>query len=264
MKGSARTCLADTAVLVCSSDKYRDLWRPFFVLFFRYWPDCPCPLYLMTGSLDCERERVTALKVGDKDWSSGFIDALGRIPQTRVIVLMEDYFLTRPVDEDAIKRLLAYMDDRGAACLRLFPCPGPTRPCPDSPEAGEIDKGEEYRLSLQAAIWDRRTLMRLARSGESPWELERNGTMRTNRLDPPFLSVRRNPEGEYPIAYLCTAVIKGKWARETRRLCRRERLSIDLGARPVESLREYRERAGWPAWLREAAASLLFPWRSST
>jgi len=37
---------ANCSILIPSCDKYSDLWRPFFTLFWRHWPDCPFPVYL--------------------------------------------------------------------------------------------------------------------------------------------------------------------------------------------------------------------------
>ncbi len=220
------------AILVTSCDKYQDLWEPFFTLFFRYWQDCPYPVYLGTNHLKYDNGRVKTIAVGDDtDWSSGFRGMLEEIPHPYVIVLIEDYLLTQSVDTVRIDRLVSYMEDKGAGCLRLYPCPGPDLPCPDNPEVGEISKGADYRLSLQAAIWNRQTLLELLREGESAWELEINGTERTNDLDVPFLCVI----GDSPIPYFCTGVVKGKWVKEAVKLCETEGIEVDLTARSVQT-----------------------------
>ena len=36
------------AILIVSCDKYSDLWDPFFKLFFKFWPDCPFNIYLLS------------------------------------------------------------------------------------------------------------------------------------------------------------------------------------------------------------------------
>ena len=226
------TVMNKTAVLISSCDKYQDLWDPFFTLFFRYWQDCPYPVYLGTNHLKYDHNRVTTITVGDDtDWSSDFRSMLEQIPQPYVIVLIEDFLPTKSVDTAMIDRLITYMVDKGAGCLRLFPCPGPDLPCPDNPLVGEISKGADYRLSLQAAIWDKQTLLELLRDGESAWELELNGTKRTNALAAPFLCVA----GDSPIPYFCTGVVKGKWVKEAVKLCKKEGIEVDLTARPVQT-----------------------------
>ena len=226
------TVMNKTAVLISSCDKYQDLWDPFFTLFFRYWQDCPYPVYLGTNHLKYDHNRVTTITVGDDtDWSSDFRSMLEQIPQPYVIVLIEDFLPTKSVDTAMIDRLITYMVDKGAGCLRLFPCPGPDLPYLDNPLVGEISKGADYRLSLQAAIWDKQILLELLREGESAWELELNGTKRTNALAAPFLCVA----GDSPIPYFCTGVVKGKWVKEAVKLCKKEGIEVDLTARPVQT-----------------------------
>lgn len=220
------------ALLVTSCDEYQDLWDPFFKLFFKYWPDCPYPVYLGTIHRIYNNYRVKTITVGvDTDWSHRFRLMLEHIPNPYVIVLMEDYFLTHYVDTAKIDRLITYMEDQKAGCLRLFPCPGPDLLCLDNTEVGEISKGADYRLSLQAAIWNKQTLLELLHEGESAWELELNGTKRTNDLNTPFLSVT----GESPIPYFCTGVVKGKWVREAVKLCEREGVEVNLNVRSIQT-----------------------------
>jgi hypothetical protein len=225
------TSANNVAILVTSCDKYHDLWDPFFTLFFRYWPDCPYPVYLGTNHLKYNDKRVKTITTSDDDWSSRFRTVFEKIPEPYVIVMNEDFFLTKPVDTVKIEELIRYMVAQNSGCLRLFPCPGPDLSCLDNPEVGEISKGADYRLSLQAAIWNKQTLLELLREGESAWELEINGTKRTNDLDVPFLCVT----GDSPIPYFCTGVVKGKWVREAVELCKKEGIEVDLTVRSVQT-----------------------------
>lgn len=222
----------DVAVLISSCDSYNDIWGPFFALFFKYWPDCPYPVYLSTNHLDYNHPRVTTIKIGDDtNWSAGFRCVLEQIQHPYLIVMMEDFLPIETVNATMIERLVCYMDKKKAGYLRLFPCPGPDLPCNDNPEVGEISKGSAYRLSLQAAIWNKQVLIDLLREGESAWELEINGTKRTNNLNVPFLCVT----GKSPIPYFCTGVVKGKWMREAVELCKREGIEIDVKVRPIQT-----------------------------
>lgn len=225
------TSANNVAILVTSCDAYQDLWDPFFTLFFRYWPDCPYPIYLGTIHRMYDDHRVKTIAVGvDTDWSYRFRCMLEQIPYPYVIVLMEDYLLTQYVDTVKIDKLITHIVNERAGCLRLYPCPGPDLPCLDNPEVGEISKGADYRLSLQAAVWDKQTLLELLRDGESAWKLEINGTKRTNDLSVPFLCVT----GDSPISYL-GGVVKGKWARGAVELCEKEGIKVDLNARSVQT-----------------------------
>ena len=226
------------AVLVVSCDKYRDLWAPCFTLFFRYWADCPYPVYLLSNSEKYPDTRVMPLTVGrDRNWSSNLAYAMRKITNQLILVMMEDYLLDGPVDTSRILFLENYMKLRKAGCLRLFPSPGPDSTCPDNPQVGELRKGAPYRLSLQVAIWDKHTLLSLLRWGETAWDLEVLGSRRTNSLDAPFLSVQRN----IPAITYRNAIIRGEWDPRVLEFCQQQNVTLEQRNRPLRGPRkEYR------------------------
>jgi len=233
--------MKDIAVVIISCDKYADLWKPFFTLFFRYWSDCPFPVYLVANHLCYENPRVITITVGDDhDWSSSMRKALESIQSGFPIILLEDYLLTAAVHTDTILEYAQYMNDKRAACLQLFPrfspIVGPVVQSDDHPDIGYIDRGAPYRVSLQAAIWDKQALDALLQDGESPWEFETKGTVRSNSLEAPFLSIM--PEVKCPIPYFSSAVMGGKWHRDAIRLCNQENIPIDLEVRAQRTLLE--------------------------
>jgi hypothetical protein len=226
----------DISILVASCDKYRDLWAPFFTLFFRYWPDCPYPVYLCANATSYEDSRVRALLVGaDTSWSSNLKKCLDRFPTKYFILLQEDFLFTRFVDTRRICQLVHYFRERGAACLRLFPSPLPEKMMRDNPGVGEILRGATYRVSLQAAIWERAALYELLEEGESPWDLEDFGSKRSDLSDRLFLSIAERNRKKWPLDYFSTAVVQGKWVREAVAICAREGISVDKTKRAIES-----------------------------
>jgi hypothetical protein len=221
-----------TALLVVSCDSYRDIWGPFFTLLFRYWDDCPYPVFLGSNFEKYPDKRVVSLAIGeDRDWSSNLRRMLEWIPQDGILLIQEDFLLDRPVHTARIDRYIGYARRRQAACLRLMPIPGPDVPCADQPELGEIGKGAEYRVSLQAAWWKKEQLAAVALPGESPWQFERLGSRRSDALDAPFLSLREGVD--FPLDYFTTAVVRGYWEPAALDLCRREKVPVDLRVRSV-------------------------------
>jgi hypothetical protein len=221
-----------TAVLVVSCDSYRDVWGPFFTLLFRYWGDRPYPVFLGSNFETYPDKRLQPLAIGqDRDWSSNLLRMLDGIPVDGILLLQEDFLVDRPVDTGRIDRYIEYARSRDAACLRLMPIPGPDVPSPDHPDIGEIRPEAEYRVSLQAAWWNKEHLAKIARPGESPWQFERQGSRRSDALDAPFLSLREGVE--YPLDYFTTAVVRGYWEPAALDLCRREKVPVDLRARSI-------------------------------
>ena len=83
-----------TALLISSCDAYEDLWEPFFTFLFRYWPDCPYPIYLITNHLSYPDSRVqTILSGDDKGWATNMRYALEKINSSHIIYLQDDYFI---------------------------------------------------------------------------------------------------------------------------------------------------------------------------
>lgn len=189
----------------------------------------------MTNEKNHPDSRVKTITTGkDSDWSTAFLKAVEQINSKYLLILMEDYFLLQPPDEDFIKKAVDYMQDHSISCFRLFPRPGPDNitAAINRVEFGEIAVNSDYRVSLQAAIWDIDYIKRVVRPGESAWELEIEGTKRSNQMPDRLLSIAK--EEEAPIPYLCTAVVKGYWIKEAVEMCRQYNVPIDFKRRKIE------------------------------
>ncbi len=72
--------MRDMAILVCSCDKYEDVWKPMFEMFYKFWENCPYNVYLMTNNASIHHPKVKTLSTGDDiTWSKAFRNALERI-----------------------------------------------------------------------------------------------------------------------------------------------------------------------------------------
>jgi len=223
----------DTAVLVCSCDKYDDVWGAFFTLLFRYWPEIPHPVYLLANEKGYDDPRVTTVHTPAKaDWSTTFLAALDAIPSRRVLVVMEDYLLQRPVNGARIAELIRIMEREGAACVQVFPDGAPSRRHPSEPGLGIVAKGQPFRVTLQAAVWDRQALRELVRPGENAWDFEVKGSRRSDVMDRPYLAITCAKD-DAPFPYYQTGVVRGVWMPGAVRLCRREGIELDLSRRRV-------------------------------
>ncbi len=180
---------------------------------------------------------VNSLCIGeDTDWSTSFELALQNINSPYILIGMEDYLLTGKVDNTIINNLLKYQQENKVGYFRLYPCPGPTRIIGETAglEIGEIAPDDPYRVSLQAAIWDKQVVLSLLKKGESAWDFETSGTKRSKELPTPFLSVSRAEMNNLPFPYFCTGVVKGYWLQEAIELCRQHGVEVDTKTRAVE------------------------------
>lgn len=86
-------------LVVPSCDNYNDTWPLFFHFLFKYWPDAPKPVYLISNTTTFADERVQTIQVGpDRQWSANVHLALDRIPTDFLFMLLDDYLLNATVD----------------------------------------------------------------------------------------------------------------------------------------------------------------------
>jgi len=167
------------SLLVSSCDAYSDLWNPCFNLINKYWADCPLDQYLMSNELKFESTKVQTLCVGRRgNWSDELSAALHVIPTDYVLIMLEDFFLRKKVSNDAIEYCRSFAERTEAICVRLIPNPGPTDRLPGENLIGACAPQLTYRISTQAAIWNRKQLLKLLKPGESIWEFEFNSNER--------------------------------------------------------------------------------------
>ncbi len=224
--------MSKVPLLIISCDKYADLWRPFFYVLRKCWPDCPFDLYLGTNHLTCEVPGVTTINIGDDhSWAAGVIAMLKKLPATHVILFLEDFFLTEPVDTDAVLRLVDISQRHSVDCLRLSPLPPPT-PLPTRlvsgyENIGIVEKDTPYLIATQPAIWRKDFLMKILVPGFSAWEFEHTASTMAEFMDAQIWGPLK------PYLVYEQGVEKGKWKPTALEICHRCGVEVDLKSRSV-------------------------------
>lgn len=222
--------MPDLPVLVVSCDRYQDLWRPFFDLFWRHWPDCTGPVYLGTNFSRFDDPRVRTLAIGeDVTWSGSLRRMLDGVHAERVIVMLEDFFLTEPVNDARIRALHELSQEENLGCLRLYSIYPPDRLVPGRRDMGRFEPGDRWRVTAQAAIWSQQTLRRLLVPGFSAWDFEMLGSQMSDYLPDRIWGVMQ------PALVYDHAVEKGRWRPQGLEICRRAGINPDLASRGVFS-----------------------------
>ncbi|MCC7361490.1 MAG: hypothetical protein IT317_18530 [Anaerolineales bacterium] len=226
---------ADTpAILVVSFDAYQDLWPVFFQLFFKYWPDCPYPVYLGTNHATYAHPRVTPVLIGaDQDYSANLLAMLAQVPHTWVITWIEDRPPSARVDTARVAQAIAQAQQRQAAYLKLISI-YPLALTPAG-EIGEIAPGDRYRVSLTVALWRAAALRQLLRPGESAWDIERQGSRRADEVTGGFYGLSFATRWRPPIPQR-HIVLKGRLMRGALPFLEREALRARLARWPVQTI----------------------------
>ncbi|MBU1557856.1 hypothetical protein KKC45_02745 [Patescibacteria group bacterium] len=235
------------AVVISSCDAYADVWDSFFIQFFKYWPDCPFPVYLVANELDYSFDKVNVIKTGKDDgFANNMKKATELINAEYFICLIDDFHFDKKIDTKRILRLLEIMEKENAGYLRLNPMPGPDSNFKDYSEVGLISRDSEYRTSLMAALWNNKIFNQLLVTGENPWEMELKGTERSRNLEELFLSVKRSPflnrNNNPAISYFHNSIKRGYWHYDAIKFLKKEGVIMDKSKREIESFGAYIKR----------------------
>lgn len=213
-------------VLVNSTDTFNDCWPPFFQLFKRYWPSCPCSVVLNTETKEFSDPQLQLLcsKVQAHDsagsprlsWADCLLRCLDGVCTPYVLYLQEDYFLNAPVDQAFVAQCVEVMAEHNVPHIRLMELDVRARYRESRlhPLLWQIDQRANYRVSLQAGLWSVAALKDLLKPGESAWTFERRGSIRAMSEPALFLCQSLdhfNRRNRYPVPYRPTGIVRGKW-----------------------------------------------------
>jgi len=223
-------------VVVSSCDAYADLWPAFFHFLFRYWPDVPQPVYLISNQKRYDDPRVVTLALGhDHHWASNTLEALARVPGDSLLYLQDDYLLSGPADGAALARLHAAHVASGAAATSLYNRPVTGTPT-ETPGVTACDAANDWVFDFQAAFWDKKQILPLITPGATPWhsEGEMNEKARAQAAGGGFRVV--TPDHPVVLPYL-QGIRGGMWLPEARALCAAHGIAPDFRFRPCARFR---------------------------
>ncbi len=231
----------EMAILVNSSDGFQDCWDPFFRLLETHWPQCRFPVYLNVEeatyeypSLDVRCLNHPRLPSGaNVPWSNRLIESLQAIPERYVMYMQEDYFLDARVRHDLVEDCLRVVAEDEVGCVHLtgFGARGGTKTA-ERPYLVDVPRISHYRVSTQAAIWDKSVLLSYVRPDETVWETEILGTVRSWSRFAAIRAVNSMRVGGPPVmSYTGTGIIRGKWHPEMVPLFSRHGIDMDFERR---------------------------------
>lgn len=182
-------------VFVLTSDKYLDALRPYAYLFNKYWgvdqevvvagftpPSFELPPNFSFHSIG----RFEDYPV-DR-WSDALVKLLHEIPDETLVLMLEDYWITRGVYREAVRMLYDYCQQFRYVCRmdltgdRLHAEGAALYNKCGHLELIWSDPGSQYHMSLMTAIWNKANLLQVLIPGETPWDVEIRGTPRLRAL----------------------------------------------------------------------------------
>ena len=211
---------SDYAILVLSCDKYEPCWTPFFTLLDKYFTNHP-KVYLVTETKKCEY--CETINVDSDIWSKRFLEALRKIKNEYVLVMLDDFFIRDYVDVDRINDI-EFTDDIICYNFELEY----REPALKLREWDVQKNNQVYLNSCQPTLWCKSKLMQRLYNSLNPqeWELL--------RIDSKYIHFINNKDLIIDIGYrhqdlsIGWGITRGKLSRECRDFLEKEGLLNEI------------------------------------
>ncbi len=217
------------AILVTSCDKYSDLWEGFFSQLDKNL-SVPIKKYLLTNYQNYNgryAQQVETILVGDDlNWSDGLIKALERIPETKILVIVEDFFVSSPIDSNLMKEVISFSAKEDTQLIHYENLPGSIQYRFSG--YAKCEPGMPY-LTGVCGIWDREYLKSLLINGENPWQFEIYGSYRAQ------FSAKRIYCLETPLFEFKNMIQKGAWVKSNIVWAKKNHIPLDFDLRPIQA-----------------------------
>ena len=239
----------EITIVVGCVDKYAMAWPMMKHGLEKYWKDRNWDIVFITnekGFYD-----YPTIKVGpDESWSKTIRKGLEQVDSEFILWMMEDYWLTGPVDNKALNDMLDIMKKDKLDHIRILApanaegtiIPEMELECPYENAPEELGLWyftpiAEYRASLATSIWRKEVIMKCLVDGTTPWQFEADAgvasrgnnkhlcTIRTDVVSWPW---RTNPHNDC----LSSPIRKGMWTEAAYKYVDYEGLDEDLSLWP--------------------------------
>lgn len=145
-------------------DGYIDLWRDFFGLMKKNWPDCPYDLYVIDNEIQLSDSDTCGLDVNvinagkNAEYSKKIQMAIEHIDAEYLLLLLEDFYIVSPVCTKKIIDIMKLIENED---IDYYSMPMPEFIDKKEKESfkdyslRKISKNREYIFSCQPSIWNK-------------------------------------------------------------------------------------------------------------
>ena len=181
-------------VVVFGSDRYLMALMPTFLHFYNaFWADNPWSLEVVSQTVKFSGLK-TVMTGPDRTFSEQVLRWATGAGDDPFLMMLDDYFLSRPVDTDMVLRCCEEMSaNRDIVHVNLKMIGGDTWRWRYNGYLGEFDKGRcDWLFQNQAGLWRPQLLRDLTRPDENGWQMEIRGSQRAKHYPGRFLTVYEN------------------------------------------------------------------------
>ncbi len=200
----------DCTILVLSSDFYQPILKIWDFYHQKNWK-CPYDVITVSNKKKYESKNIECIVTG-VPWDENashfkpmVLEGLKKVKTKYVLFMVEDQIIVNRVENDNIYHALNFMENNDITKLRCLSMPEPDLPLEGDPQGpindenfGTISKDNEYRNSLQAAIWNKDRFIELLNSKDedfSGWVLETDKDFREYSKKWKYVACRQGKGG---------------------------------------------------------------------
>ena len=211
-------------VVVMSCDSYDDCWKPFSILYNKYFPN-NYKTYIVTETETCPYFD-TIKKQGA--WTKRLREALQELDSEYVLLMLDDYFIHSKVDNSKIEQCL---NDLKLTNAIVYNFEFKYRQCVGLDNRYDVQLNNQvYLNSTQPSLWNRKRLIERLDKDENAWEWE------LTRVNSKYIHLINNTNEKiidtgYDLTHRPWGIVQGKWSRETKELFDKEGIEVDYEKR---------------------------------
>lgn len=212
-------------IVVTSCDKNKDIFYPFHHCMEKYWKNHPEIIYI-TETISNPYYKTINKDYPIELWTKRIREALKEIDDDRILLMADDLFIRKKVDEKRLQQGLKLIKEN-IALVNL------EKYWNEQDKNYKDDfkirtKGSQYELSLMCGIWDKEKLLNVLSKDTNCWDIEE--TQDTKGYD--YLI----NGGDYIIdfgykTWQHCGLKKGKWCREVIPFFEKEGIKMNYSLR---------------------------------
>ena len=203
---------SDLTILVLSSDHYQPIIKVWEKYFTKHWSDCPYKVVSVCdlSHYDSKVINFETTNIESQPDASHFkgmlLHALDKIDTKYILYMCEDQIIVKDIITDNFTQAISYMNNHDITKIRCLSMPEPDTELDieegiiNNKNFGYISLENEYRNSLQAAIWNKDRFVELLKSREevfSGWILETDEQFREYSKKWKYISCKHGKGGTF-------------------------------------------------------------------
>ena len=213
-------------ILVLSCDKNSDTFEAFHHCIEKYWKSHPEIIYT-TESIKNPYYKTICKDYPLSKWTKRVREVLEEINCDKILIIMDDIFIRREVDEKRIEYACKNLKDN----IAMFNFE-------KSFDEKDIESnligwkkrchGASYEVSIMCGLWDKEKLLNVISIDSTPWEVEyyQNNCGYDYYINSGDYIIDWGYKTWYPVG-----LFKGKWCKETVGFLKNEGIEIDYERR---------------------------------